>query len=307
VVTLFKELGDSGAKLLTDFPKSGEIVGKSYYALAMYEEAASVYETMLEGIDDPNPKIYLEYATTCSSLGDYERAKKVLEESDSLFAGDYANLMQAQLSSMQGNYLDAETKYLEVIHSHVIDFDMLPEAYIGLAETYLDSYINYYAADESQRIEDALKKCTSLIEQAEANRKLGNLKRLNEIRNFVLDHSDDSNPGYTGSETEGDSGRTSEKDFMNAFNSYAAVSQYGKALEVLDEYIREYQTDYYPHAVKALLLAQLQNDKEEPDYSEAMKQYEQTMSLLPHERPQDEILDRLEEMASWLRENGYAE
>ena len=92
--------------------------------------------------------------------------------------------------------------------------------------------------------------------------------------------------------------------YANVFACYESAGEYKKAASILDDYEKAWPNSFEPHAYRALMLAEQQNNSSHPDYSGVFSEYEKAKALMTSEDNSD-LVDQLESLMQTLKANGY--
>lgn len=302
------ELEKEGRISVTNNSNVYMMVASSYFELAEYENAAEIYKALDENSEINDFDIKLNYAAAVGRTGDLKTAQRIIDELRISSDNDaHADYLQAELFYMQTDYETAEIFFRRVLDSSQSPDDLKRRAYISLAETYRD-HARLLETDQAVEYETKL---ISLIDEAQKKEDMGSNTVLWEMKGKA--YSERSQ--YTGSNDDLVKAAESYKQvlkigikkqqlYVNVFACYANAEKYEEAAAILDEYEKAWPQSFEPHAYRALIIAKMQEGKENPDYSGVKEEYEKAKSLVKS-TDNAELLSQLESLMDDLSANGY--
>ena len=309
-VSRVQELEESGVISLSNNRDIYLILGSSYYELAEYSEALQVFKAIsdAEGIEDP--EVLLDYAASLAKTGDYDAAKDIIDSLADSSDAVHAVYMQGELCSMQEQYSDAAKYYSEVIDSPDVTESLKRRAYIALASAYRDSA--KLDENDPQAIDDPQSKIIKLISNAQdidgmvSNSVLWEMKgQAFSARGRQTGNNEDLIKAGDSYLQVIDLGVTKPYLYANVFACYESAGEYKKAADILDDFEAAWPNSFEPHAYRALMLAEQQNNSSQPDYSGVFDEYEKAKALMTS-GDNSELVSQLESLMETLKANGYS-
>lgn len=287
-----------------------EILGASYFALEDYAAAASFFRLSTAG-GDISVSAMRDYAVALGRLGDPDAAEEVLirMEEDGAQSAEL-EYVKAEVKLSQKDYAAAETGFLSIMEQEA-GTTLGKQAFLSLVNVYQEcavlerldqSPIPQAAMKEAQLIETGmvtygLSYDSTLWEQAalayfeaanmnENDREAYLNKSLGYFRNVL------------------DMNVKKEYLYANLYTIHYQLEQYEEAMEILQKYETGFPDSYVPHALRGMLLIQMENGKENRDYSEAEVQY-QTAEMKLRGTDDKTYYQQLQALMEQLEQDGW--
>lgn len=309
-VSRVQELEEDGIISLSKNRDIYMILGSSYYELSEYNKAADTFRAISDSEEIDDPEVLLDYAAALAKTGDLDTAKGIIDSLAGSSDAVHAVYMQGELCYMQDQYNDAAGYFSEVIDSPDVTDSLKRRAYIALASTYRDSA--KLDEDDPQAISDPQTKIIKLTDNAQnidgmiSNSVLWEMKgQAYSARGRQAGNNDDLIKA-------GDSylqviklGVTKPYLYANVFACYESAGEFQKAASILDDFEAAWPNSFEPHAYRALMLAEQQNDSKNPDYSGVFDEYEKAKALMTS-GDSSELVSQLESLMETLKANGYS-
>ncbi|MBQ6582756.1 MAG: protein kinase [Mogibacterium sp.] len=309
-VSRVKELEESGVVSPAKSKDIYLLLGSSYYEMGDYPNAAETFRTVSEADGIEDPEVLLDYAAALAKTGDYEAAEQIIGSLRDSTDEIQAVYLQGELNYIREQYRDAASCYEEVLASPGLTDSLRRRAYIALAETYRDSA--KLDEDSDQSIPDPQSKIIKLINTAQDVDGLTTNSVLWEMKGQAYSSRGRQNNDPDDLVRAGDSylqvirlGVTKPYLYGNVFACYESAREYDKAAAILDEYEQAWPNSFEPHAYRALMLAETQNGRSNPDYSGVFEEYEKAVSLMSSS-DNTELVAQLESLMDSLKANGYS-
>ena len=211
------------------------------------------------------------------------------------------------MNYLQKDYQSAETYFRKVLDSSKTTDELRRRSYIALAETYRDqaSLLDSAEAEECQT------KLITLINEAQNVAGMGSNTVLWEMkgqayaaRGRLTNNEEDMVSAAEAYSQVLKIGINKPYIYVNVFTCYESAGRHEDAAAILDAYQEAWPQSFEPHAYRALMLAQMQNGKTNPDYSEVKKEYETAKDLIKS-TDNAELIAQLESLMDLLKQNGY--
>ena len=308
-VSRVQELEESGIVSLEKNRDIYLLLGSSYYELGDYTAAAELFKAISESGDIDDAEVKLDYAAALAKTGDYDAAEEIINSVKDTDDSALAVYMQGELCYIQEKYSDAAKSFAEVLESPDITDSLRRRAYISLASAYRDSA--KLDDDDPQNIPDAQSKIIKLIDTAQDVDGMVSNSVLWEMKGQAYSARGRQTGDNGDLVKAGDSylqvinlGVTKPYLYANVFACYESAGEYKKAASILDDYEKAWPNSFEPHAYRALMLAEQQNNSSHPDYSGVFSEYEKAKALMTSEDNSD-LVDQLESLMQTLKANGY--
>lgn len=232
------------------------MLANAYFEQEDYTLAAEYYSKAVD-LNQTNYTYYRDYAIALVRIGNLNGASAILEEASELeLAKDSICLVEAELALKKENYAQAVNKFKEAI-SISSDAYLKQRAYILCSEAYrsandIDNEIA--VLEEGRTAVDAglLNTVISSLGEAYA-------RKAKQSPEYAREYNQKAVECY---ETLIASGDISYNTRMNLVTLYQTLEQYSKAEEMLTTLETEYPNDYKVHMRYALLLCQIESEKE---------------------------------------------
>ncbi len=307
VINRAVEMENAGHISIKNNPSVYVMVGSSYFELSDYNHAAETYKYLMDNADIEDFDVKLNYAAAVGRIGDMETAQKIIDELKASSDDTHADYMQAELNYLQKDYQSAETYFRKVLDSSKTSDELRRRSYIALAETYRDqaSLLDSAEAEECQT------KLITLINEAQNVAGMGSNTVLWEMkgqayaaRGRLTNNEEDMVSAAEAYSQVLKIGINKPYIYVNVFTCYESAGRHEDAAAILDAYQEAWPQSFEPHAYRALMLAQMQNGKTNPDYSEVKKEYETAKDLIKS-TDNAELIAQLESLMDLLKQNGY--
>ena len=309
-VARVKELEESGTISIDKNRDIYLILGSSYYELSQYAEAAEIFRTINETDAIEDTEVLLDYAAALAKTGDYEASEKIFSSLADTSDSVLAVYMQGELSYIQEKYSDAAKYFTEVLDSADVPESLKRRTYISLASTYRDS--TKLEDNDLQKISDPQTKIIRLISNAQDIDGMVSNSVLWEMKGQAYSARGRQEGSKDDLIQAGDSylqviklGVTKPYLYANVFACYESGGEYQKAAEILDEYEAAWPNSFEPHAYRALMIAEQQNNSKHPDYSGVFEEYDKAKALMTS-GDNTELVSQLESLIETLKANGYS-
>lgn len=265
-----------------------EILGASYFEQEDYAAAASFFRLSTAG-GDITVSAMRDYAVSLGRLGDISTADEILQRMlDAGASDDVTNYVKAEIDFAQEDYLSAEAGFQAVL-SDSEDVVLQKRALRSLAEVYRDcsalsrinaSPISRPATREAELLADGIVKY--------GLRHDSTLWEMLALAYFEAYHTDpDVSENYLTKAAECfnlviELGISKDYLYTNLYSVYYEMKDYTSAEQALSDYEQAFPKDYTPHALRAIMLITLENEKGASvrDYRAALKEYQLAGEML---------------------------
>ena len=289
-----------------------EILGAAYFEKEDYAAAASFFRLSTAG-GDITVSAMRDYAVSLGRLGDIEAADEVLQRMvDAGAAGDVLDYVRAEVSFAQADYLAAESGFLSVLET-TEDSALQRRALRSLAEVYRDcsglartgnSPISTPATKEAELLANGITKFGLRYDST--------LWEMLALAYFEAYHTDPNVPSdYLIKSAECfnlviEQGVVKDYLYTNLYSIYYEQGNYTAAEEALEEYETAFPNDYIPHALRAVLLITIENEKaqESRNYQRAQAEFEIAGDMI-NSSDDTTYYQQAESLMDQLQENGW--
>ena len=254
-----------------------------------------------------------DYAVSLGRLGDIDAADEVLQRMvDPGAAGDVLDYVRAEVSFAQADYLAAESGFLSVLET-TEDSALQRRALRSLAEVYRDcsglartgnSPISTPATKEAELLANGITKFGLRYDST--------LWEMLALAYFEAYHTDPNVPSdYLIKSAECfnlviEQGVVKDYLYTNLYSIYYEQGNYTAAEEALEEYETAFPNDYIPHALRAVLLITIENEKaqESRNYQRAQAEFEIAGDMI-NSSDDTTYYQQAESLMDQLQENGW--
>lgn len=289
-----------------------EILGAAYFEKGEYAAAASFFRLSVAGGTITVPAMR-DYAVSLGRLGDISAADEILQRMIAAGADDDVTAyVEAEIRYAQQEYLVAESAFRQTL-STTQDTALQRRALRSLAELYRDC-----AALEksgSSPISGAAMKEAQLLEQGIPTYGLQYDTTLTEMLGkawFDAYYATaDAPASYLESSAENfqkviDMGMQKDYLYTNLYTIYYELAQYDRAEQALKDYETAFPDAYVPHALRAVMLITLENEKPENqrDYTRAREEY-LVADKMARSTDDQTYLQQVHSLIAQLYDNGW--
>lgn len=300
--SLYEELVSSK----TEYADIEYMLANAYFEQEDYSSAAEYYSKAVD-LNQTNYTYYRDYAIALVRIDNLNGASAILNEASELgLTQDSICLVEAELALKQGNYAQAVNKFKEAI-STSSDVYLKQRAYILCAEAFrstndIDNEIA--VLEEGRATVDAGLLNNVIVSLGEAY-----ARKAKQSPEYAKEYNQKAVECY---ETLISSGDISYNTRMNLVTLYQTLEQYSDAEELLTMLETEYPNDYKVHMRYALLLCQIESEKDSDlrDYHNAEKYYLTAAQLYSDEQvsgKSDSEMQMLESVMAQLYEGNWLE
>ncbi len=289
-----------------------EILGAAYFERDDYAAAASFFRLSTAG-GDITVAAMRDYAVSLGRLGDISAADEVLQRMFEAGADDDVTAyVQAEIDFAQGIYLEAETGFVQV-YANSVKPDLQRRALRSLAELYRDCTALVQTGQSP--IESPAMKEVTILTKGISDLGLqydSTLQEMLAMAWFEAYHAEADAPAeYL--ETSAETFRRVielgvQKDYLyrNLYTIYYELEYYDQAESALQEYENVFPDDYMPHALRAMMLITIENEKSQNkrDFSDAYAEFEKAGEMIRSSDDQTYYL-QLESLIQQLKDNGW--
>lgn len=289
-----------------------EILAASYFEREDYVAAASFFRLSTAG-GDITVSAMRDYAVSLGRIGDIEEADRVLQRMfDAGAQEDATNYVQAEVDYALRDYLSAESGFAYVL-DNTEDVVLQKRALRSLAEVYRDcaglartgnSPIYSPATKEVELLSNGIVKFELRYDST--------LWEMLAMAYFESYHTDtDVSPDYLMKAAECfdrviELGISKPYLYNNLYTVYYEQKDYESAEQALDRYEAAFSDDYMPHALRAMMLITIENEKggNNRDYSSAYDEYVVAGDMI---RSSDDATyyQQLESLITQLEQQGW--
>lgn len=289
-----------------------EILASAYFEKQEYAAAASFFRFSTAGEDVSNSAMR-DYAVSLGRLGDISAAEEVLQRMyDSGADDDMTDYVKAEIDYAFKDYLDAELGFLSVLNT-TSDVVLQKRCVRSLGEVYRDcaalarvneSPISYPATKSAELLSNCIVQYGLIYDST--------MWEMLAMAYFEAYHTDPSvTENYLIKAAECfnrviELGIKKDYLYSNLFNIYYELKNYDNAESALMAYEEMFPQDYMPHALRAIMLITIENDKQQEarDYSKAVSEYEIARDMIRSDDDRSYYL-QLESLIEQLREKGW--
>ena len=289
-----------------------EILGAAYFEKEDYAAAASFFRLSTAG-GDITVSAMRDYAVSLGRLGDIDAADEVLQRMvDAGASGDVLDYVRAEISFAQEDYLTAESGFQSVLET-TEDYALQRRALRSLAEVYRDcsglartgnSPISTPATKEAELLANGITKFGLRYDST--------LWEMLALAYFEAYHTDPNVPSdYLIKSAECfnlviEQGVVKDYLYTNLYSIYYEQGNYTAAEEALEEYETAFPNDYIPHALRAVLLITIENEKaqESRNYQRAQAEFEIAGDMI-NSSDDTTYYQQAESLMDQLQENGW--
>ena len=288
-----------------------EILGASYFEKGDYAAAASFFRLSTAG-GDITVSAMRDYAVSLGRLGDIKAAEEVLQMMFDAGAEEIVTkYVKAEVDYAQSQYLAAEAGF-KFVYENAEDDVLKIRAMRSLAEVYRDcavlertgqSPIYYASTSEAELLAEGI---VSLGLRYDST--------LWEMLGQAYTDAYHTNPSLDETwlvrsaecfEEVIELGILKEYLYINIYAAYYELGDYSKAEETLKEMEAVYSNSYIPHALRAIMLIQIESNKNENsrDYQDAYDEYQMAESKL-NSADDKTYFQQVDSFIQSLRNNG---
>lgn len=258
-----------------------EILAAAYFEREDYAAAASFFRLSTAG-GDITVSAMRDYAVSLGRIGDIEEADRVLQRMfDAGAQEDATTYVQAEVDFALQDYLSAESGFSYVL-DHTEDVVLQKRALRSLAEVYRDCA--GLARTGSSPIYSPATKEVELLSNGIVKFELrydSTLWEMLAMAYFESYHTDtDVSPDYLVRAAECfdrviELGISKPYLYSNLYTVYYEQKDYESAEQALERYEAAFSDDYMPHALRAMMLITIENEKggNNRDHSKAYDEY----------------------------------
>ena len=258
-----------------------EILGAAYFEKDDYAAAASFFRLSTAGGDITVPAMR-DFAVSLGRLGDVEAANEVFQKMYAAGAeGDVTDYVQAEVNYALKNYEDAEHGFQAVLTS-TDDTVLQRRALRSLGEVYRDcaalartnsSPIPYPATKAVELLSDGIIRYGLRYDST-----LWEMLALAYFESYHTDASVGENYLVKAAECFNqvmELGVIKDYLYRNLYTIYYELKDYDSAEKSLTRYEEAFPDDYMPHALRAMLLITIENEKDQSarNYQKAVDEY----------------------------------
>lgn len=289
-----------------------EILASAYFEKRDYAEAAAFFRLSTAG-EDITVSAMRDYAVSLGRLGDVYAAEEILQRMhDSGADDDVTDYVQAEVDFALENYVEAETGFLAVLNE-TSDTVLQKRCVRSLGEVYRDCAA-LARINESPILYPATKSAELLSNSIVTYglRYDSTMWEMLGMAYFEAYHTDPSvTDNYLVKAAECfnrviELGIKKDYLYSNLYTIHYELGNYDSAESVLVAYEEVFPQDYMPHALRAIMLITIENDKlqENRNYSKAVSEYEIAGDML-HSADDTTYYLQLESLIKQLREKGW--
>lgn len=289
-----------------------EILASAYFEKQDYAEAAAFFRLSTAG-EDITVSAMRDYAVSLGRLGDVFAAEEVLQRMyDSGADDDVTDYVQAEVNFALEKYVEAETGFLAVLNE-TSDTVLQKRCVRSLGEVYRDCAA-LARINESPILYPATKSAEFLSNSIVTYglRYDSTMWEMLALAYFEAYHTDSSvTDNYLVKAAECfnrviELGVQKDYLYSNLYTIYYELADYTSAEAALVAYEEAFPQDYMPHALRAMMLITIENEKtqENRNYSKAVSEYEIASSMLRSDDDTTYYL-QLESLIKQLREKGW--
>lgn len=267
-----------------------EILGAAYFELEDYAAAASFFRLSAMG-DSITVSAMRDYAVCLGKLGDLPAADAIMEQMRQAGAsGAVMSYVQAEIDYDTGNYLLAEEGFSVALKT-AGDAALQRRALRSLAELYRTC--GAMEQNGTSPVQDPMKKEIQVLSDGirdlhlETDSTLVEMLAMAYYEQSLTLEDDATVQDYLTKSAKHfrmvvDMGIQKDYLFRNLYSIHYALGNFQEAGNTLAEYERVYPNDYMPHALRAILLIAVENEKPQSqrDYSAVEAEYEIAGNLL---------------------------
>lgn len=289
-----------------------EILASAYFEKQDYAEAAAFFRLSTAG-EDITVSAMRDYAVSLGRLGDVSAAEEVLQRMyDSGADDDVTEYVQAEVDFALGNYVEAETGFLAVLNE-TSDTVLQKRCVRTLGEVYRDCAA-LARINESPILYPATKSAELLSNSIVTYglRYDSTMWEMLAMAYFEAYHTDSSvTDNYLVKAAECfnrviELGVQKDYLYSNLYTIYYELADYTSAEAALVAYEEAFPQDYMPHALRAMMLITIENEKTQQNrnYSKAVSEYEIAGDMIRSDDDTTYYL-QLESLIKQLREKGW--
>lgn len=289
-----------------------EILASAYFEKQDYAEAAAFFRLSTAG-EDITVSAMRDYAVSLGRLGDVSAAEEVLQRMYDFGADDdVTEYVQAEVDFALGNYVEAETGFLAVLNE-TSDTILQKRCVRTLGEVYRDCAA-LARINESPILYPATKSAELLSNSIVTYglRYDSTMWEMLAMAYFEAYHTDSSvTDNYLVKAAECfnrviELGVQKDYLYSNLYTIYYELADYTSAEAALVAYEEAFPQDYMPHALRAMMLITIENEKTQQNrnYSKAVSEYEIAGDMIRSDDDTTYYL-QLESLIKQLREKGW--
>lgn len=292
--------------------KLSEILGAAYFEKDDYAAAASFFRLSTAG-GDITVSAMRDFAVSLGRLGDVEAADEVLQKMYAAGAeSDVTDYVQAEVDYALENYVDAEDGFRGVLNA-TDDIVLQKRALRSLGEVYRDcaalartnsSPISYPATKAAELLSDGI-----VTYGLRYDSTLWEMLALAYFESYHTDASVGENYLVKAAECFNrviELGVSKDYLYRNLYTIYYELKDYESAEESLLRYEEAFPNDYMPHALRAMMLITIENEKAQSvrNYKKVMSEYEIAGNMI---RSSDDATyyQQLESLIERLKAEGW--
>lgn len=292
--------------------KLSEILGAAYFEKDDYAAAASFFRLSTAG-GDITVSAMRDFAVSLGRLGDVEAADEVLQKMYAAGAeSDVTDYVQAEVNYALENYVDAEDGFLGVLNA-TDDIVLQKRALRSLGEVYRDcaalartnsSPISYPATKAAELLSDGI-----VTYGLRYDSTLWEMLALAYFESYHTDASVGENYLVKAAECFNrviELGVSKDYLYRNLYTIYYELKDYESAEESLLRYEEAFPNDYMPHALRAMMLITIENEKVQSvrNYKKVVSEYEIAGNMI---RSSDDATyyQQLESLINRLKAEGW--
>lgn len=287
----WQECVDYGNAVLARFGEDSQtelVVASAQFELGDYSHAA---ENFRLGAGDSELSVdYLrDYAVCLGRLGDIDAAAEILKQLQGRGATqDVTAYVQGEVYYAQKEYVDAESSFLSALEQ-TKDNALAKRCYISLSNLYMDC--SALARSGNSPIQAPATKCVKFLSEAVAKDALRSDSAIIEALGLAYYEAYNTDPNvpqnYLGLAADAfdavlNMGISKDYLYTNLYGISLELKDYQRAEDALQRFEAAYPQSYKPHALRAILLISMENEKPdlERDYSEAVSEYDVAGQLI---------------------------
>lgn len=289
-----------------------ELLGAAYFEMDDYAAAAGYFRHSVDN-GDMTDEAMRDYAVSLGRLGDIDAADEILKKMFSAGANeDVTTYVQGEIDYAKQDYSAAEQCFQDVLDKTENEL-LIRRAVRSLAEVYRDCSA-LVRAGKSPISSPATKEIDLLTNQVgeKGVRYDAVLWEMLGLAYFEAYHTDPSVPArYLQNAADCfeevlESGIQRDYLFGNLYSIYYEMGNYDAAEQALKDYETAFPNDYIPHALRAIMLISIENNKPQAsrNYSAVLSEYQIAGSLM---RSSDDATNyqQLEALINDLKAKGW--
>lgn len=289
-----------------------EILASAYFEKQEYAAAASFFRLSAAG-EDVTESAMRDYAVSLGRLGDVLAAEEVLQKMYDSGADDaVTDYVKAEVDYALENYLEAETGFIFVLNT-TSDVVLQKRCVRSLGEVYRDcaalarineSPISYPATKSAELLSNSIVQYGLRYDST-----MWEMLAMAYFESYHTDPSVTDNYLVKAAECFNrviELGIKKDYLYSNLYTIYYELKDYDSAESALIAYEEIFPQDYMPHALRAIMLITIENNKslENRNFNKAVSEYEIASDMIRSDDDRTYYL-QLESLIEQLREKGW--